>query len=1256
MAIRYFFRKKAEADVASRALLKDLRDNLGILGLTDAQVFTGYDMEPGLADLGLSESDVFMEPSIEEPVDFMGLAKGQNTYAFILQYLPGQFDQRADSAMQLIKALAGRDALVVSLRGFVFFGELTESDTDKILNYCLNRVDTQVATLEPPKVLEMVFNAPDSVATIKGFTVMNTEDLNTLRKSYDLSMSGADIALCRDYFRDEEQRDPTITEIRILDTYWSDHCRHTTFLTEITDIQIEEGFYKPAIEKAFAEYLATREAVYGERSKTRPICLMDMATLGMKNMKKQGLLDDLDESDEINACSIVIDVDVDGVTEQWLLQFKNETHNHPTEIEPFGGAATCLGGAIRDPLSGRAYVYQAMRVTGSGDPRKAIGETLAGKLPQRKITKGAADGYSSYGNQMGIATGQVTEIYDESYVAKRMEVGAVIGAVKREHVRREKPTAGDVVLLIGGRTGRDGIGGASGSSKEHTTESIATCGAQVQKGNPPTERALMRLFRNPEATMMIKKCNDFGAGGVSVAIGELADGLDINLDAVPKKYQGLDGTELAISESQERMAVVVEAANAQKMIELAASENLEATLVATVTDDRRLTMKWRGEVVCSISRDFLDTNGARQQMTVSVKTDFQLPRQNPITSPHTKKHEIDIQQEWIGAVSGLNAASQKGLGEQFDSTVGAGTVFMPFGGKNQLTPPTAMAAKIPVLGETDTASLMSFGFDVEMSKASPFHGAIVSVVEAVTKLVAAGADYSTIRLSLQEYFPRLGSDPTRWGMPFAALLGALTVQNALGIPAIGGKDSMSGSFHELDVPPTLVAFAVSTGRASALVTPEFKGAGNKLVLLRAYSDEQRVPEFNQLIATYNIVKKAIESGAILSARHIGAGGLAAALTEMTLGNDIGFDIEFEAGRLILPMTGVILVECNGEMPAEFTAVEYEVLGCTLNTSEMRINGITLDREEVKRAWLSQLDSVFESGLIAQPAAQRTDFIIPETPAITMPTIKPNGRYTKPRVLIPVFPGTNCEYDTSRAFERAGGLAEHFVFRNLTTDALTESINSMASQIDNAQIIAFPGGFSAGDEPDGSAKYAAAICRHPRLAEAIEGLLERGGLAMGICNGFQILVKLGLLPFGKITKPSESNPTLTHNAIGRHISMVTQTKLVSKLSPWFSEDNLGDIHNVAISHGEGRFIISDELAQQLFTNGQVATVYAENGAPSMNYPYNPNGSFYAIEGITSPDGRILGKMGHTERAGANLLRNVPGDYDQKIFISGVKYFR
>lgn len=1247
---RVYVEKKPGFDIQAVKLMKEFRENLGITGVSKVRILNRYDVENiSEEDYEKAKTSIFSEPPVDYIYEEEMPVKG-NERIFAVELLPGQYDQRADSCAQCIQLLSGTERPLIHVATVIVIeGGISDDEFSRIKDFCINPVESREADLKKPATLYVEQPYPDDVKAIKGFISMNEEEIRNMWGKFGLAMSVEDLLFCRDYFKNTEKRDPTITEIRVIDTYWSDHCRHTTFLTEIENVSFGNGPICGKIREVFQNYLDTRKKVY--ENKDRKITLMDIATLAMKELKRTGRLNDLDESDEINACSIAVDVDIDGKKEPYLVMFKNETHNHPTEIEPFGGAATCIGGAIRDPLSGRSYVYQAMRVTGSGDPRKPVSETLPGKLPQRVITTTAARGYSSYGNQIGLATGQVHEIYHEDYVAKRMEIGAVIGAAPRKNVMRKKPEAGDAIILLGGRTGRDGCGGATGSSKEHTEESLATCGAEVQKGNAPTERKIQRLFRKPEVSRLIKKCNDFGAGGVSVAIGELADGLDIDLDAVPKKYQGLDGTELAISESQERMAVVVAKEDSERFIEESRIENLEATVVATVTDTNRLIMKWRGNVIVNISRDFLNTNGVQQ------KTGIEVIEPEKTCDALYVKISNDLEKEWTENLKKLNVCSQKGLVEMFDSTIGAGTVLMPFGGKNQMTPAEGMAAKIPVeKGNTTTGTLMTFGFNPQISKWSPFHGAVYAVLESVSKIVAMGGDYKKVRLTLQEYFEKLGNDPKKWGKPFSALMGAFHAQMMLGIPAIGGKDSMSGTFKDMNVPPTLVSFAVDTVNVKNVISPEFKKPGSHVVLVRIKKDSLELPDFEQIDTTYARVHNLICNKKVLSASSVKAGGIAGAVSKMAFGNDIGFKAEDNLNAIdwFKPDYGSLILELDGrELPENILeGLDYQVLGVTIRELEIKINNISMKLETLKETWESTLENIF-------PTRTQTEKSEPmEVNFTKYVPIRSSEVFAKPRVFIPVFPGTNCEYDTASAFERAGAVTDIFVMRNLTPSDIEESVRSMKEKIENSQIIMIPGGFSAGDEPDGSGKFIATVFKNPYLSEAIMKLIkQRDGLILGICNGFQALIKLGLLPYGEIRELDDNSPTLTFNTIGRHVSCLVKTKVVSSLSPWLSKTVPGDIHTIAVSHGEGRFIANESIINELVKYGQIATQYVDrDGNPTYDIRFNPNGSVHAVEGITSRDGRIFGKMGHSERYTSNTFINVPGEKDQKLFEAGVEYFK
>lgn len=1263
---RLFVEKNTNYNVEGEKLLRDIKVNLGITRLDSLRLVNRYDIM-GISEKQYYESrnTIFSEPTVDQVYDEELDVQGYDT-VFAIEYLPGQYDQRADSAAQCIQILTEQEKpMVKTAKVIILKGEITKSELDKIKEYCINSVDSREAELVKPKTLQQGFNEAEQVSIVEGFISMNEQNLLEFLKSNNLAMSFLDLKFCRDYFRETEKRNPSITEIKVIDTYWSDHCRHTTFNTVIKDVFIEDGKYANPIKLAYEEYLHTREFVYGEKG--RDVTLMDMAVIAMKDLRKKGKLEDLDVSDEINACSIIVEAKIDGEKEKWLVMFKNETHNHPTEIEPFGGAATCLGGAIRDPLSGRSYVYQAMRVTGSGDPRGKISDTIKGKLPQRKITLEAAHGYSSYGNQIGVATGLVSEVYDEGFVAKRMEVGAVIGAVPYNNVVREKPMATDVVILLGGKTGRDGCGGATGSSKEHSESSILTSGAEVQKGNAPTERKIQRLFRNPKVTTLIKRCNDFGAGGVSVAIGELADALVINLDSVPKKYEGLDGTELAISESQERMAVVVRTEDVDIFIKLAEEENLEAVEVAQITDDNRLKMIWKGKTIVDISRSFLDTNGVKQYENVKVSA----PKESEYYFSKDTQRSLgelkSIKELWNNTLIDLNVCSQRGLAGRFDNTIGAATVLMPFGGKFQKTPIQSMVAKLPVLkGNTNTGTIMSYGYNPRLSRWSPFHGAAYAVIDSVTKVVASGGSYSNIKLTFQEYFEKLSKDPYKWGKPFSALLGAFHVQKQFSIAAIGGKDSMSGTFNDMNVPPTLVSFAVDVINTDKVISPEFKKGDSQVVLIYANKGEDGLPNFQELRENYQLVHKLIDSGRVLSTYAVGTGGLAEAISKMCFGNNIGFkfndDINVESifkedyGSIVMEIDNSLLLELIKE------DLNIKILGNTQVEPFIVVLGETINLEEALNNWEKPLESVFSTNVNSIKADNaevnsKSDKIT-ESIASSKSKLASKIKVPKPRVLIPVFPGTNCEYDSMRAFEAAGAEVEIMVLKNLSSRHIEESIKVMAEKIKKSQIVMLPGGFSAGDEPDGSGKFIATFFRNPIIRECISELLEnRDGLMLGICNGFQALIKLGLLPLGKITDITQDSPTLTHNEIGRHVSCMVQTKVISTMSPWMSNLKVGDIHTIPVSHGEGRFVANEEVIKRLFVNGQVATQYVDfNGTPSYDINFNPNGSMYAIEGITSVDGRVFGKMGHSERVGTNTLKNIIGEKDQKIFEAGVNYFK
>ena len=1230
---RIYVEKKAEFAVEARAVLSDLQTALR-LNVTNVRIFNRYDADH-LTEEAFQRAipTVFSEPAVDHIyTELPALEPGQRMFA--TEYLPGQFDQRADSCEQCIQILLqGERCRVRTAQVFVISGNLTDAEFDRLKSYLINPVERREASMEKPQTLDTNYTIPTTVKTLDGFTKLSEEELKQFINEYGLAMDLGDIQFCQAYFRDTEHRDPTITELRMIDTYWSDHCRHTTFLTHISNVDIPTGYIKDTYD-AYCE--VRQELGRGEK----PMTLMDLATIAAKKLKADGKLNDLDESEEINACSVKIKVDINGKDEDWILMFKNETHNHPTEIEPFGGAATCLGGAIRDPLSGRSYVYQAMRVTGAANPLVPVEDTIAGKLPQRKITVGAANGYSSYGNQIGLATGHVAEVYHPGYMAKRMEIGAVLGAAPASNIRREAPVPGDIVILLGGKTGRDGCGGATGSSKSHTIESLEHCGAEVQKGNAPEERKLQRLFRNPAVTRMIKRCNDFGAGGVSVAIGELTDGLEIDLNAVPKKYDGLDGTEIAISESQERMAVVVAPEDAEKFIKEASRENLEATIVAVVKAEPRLRMNWNGNTIVDLSREFLNSNGAVKHTDISI-AEPSAPETSTLT---------DSADAWMELLSSLNICSQKGLIEKFDSTIGAGTVLMPFGGVYQLSPSQAMAAKIPVLrGETNTCSLMGWGYNPTISEHSPYLGAMDAVITSVAKVVAAGGSWHHCWLTFQEYFERTQNDPKRWGKPMAALLGAFKAQLELSCGSIGGKDSMSGTFENIDVPPTLVSFAVSTAKADKVVSTEFKQAGDKVVMLRPTVDENGIPNFESVRSTFDKVEAMIAAGRIRAGWVIDYGGAAEGIAKMCFGNGIGFTFsrQLTDAELFQPCCGGFLLELCGD------AEEGEdVIGTTAEKPEIICPNYTLQLDKLLACWERKLEPIF-------PCRIKTTNEVPEKLSYTRKTtLSASVKSAQPRVLIPVFPGTNCEYDTARVFERAGARPQTFIIRNLSAAAMEDSITTFAAMVKQAQIIMIPGGFSGGDEPEGSGKFITAFFRNPRIKDAVHELLKnRDGLMLGICNGFQALIKLGLVPEGKIVDGREDSPTLTYNKIGRHASCLVRTGIASVKSPWLAGVEAGDVFTIPVSHGEGRFIASDEVLKQLAVNGQIATQYVDfDGTPSMDIAFNPNGSAMAIEGITSPDGRILGKMGHSERIGKNLYKNVAGEKDQKIFESGVNYFK
>ena len=1243
MVKRILVEKKMGFNVEALALKDELKSALHLNTLESVRIVNCYDLEDlSERDIASVKSAVLSEPNVDYVTDGQ-LTLNANERAFRIALLPGQFDQRADSAAQCIEIVTLKQRPgIASSKIIVVGGHLDDSEFESIKGFMINPVESHEVSLDVPLSLKMSSNTPEAVETVHGFNQLSDVEIEAFRVQLGFAMSTADIKHVRNYFANEEKRNPTLTELKVIDTYWSDHCRHTTFMTELTRIEIEEGQFSKPIQKAFELYSELRAQVYPEGN--RPMSLMDLATINMKALRKSGQLEDLDISDEINACSIKISVDKAGVTEPWLLMFKNETHNHPTEIEPYGGAATCLGGAIRDPLSGRSYVYQSMRVTGSGNPNAPIEETLEGKLPQRVITQKAAAGFSGYGNQIGLATGHVSEVYDEGFVAKRMEVGAVMGAVPYENVVRSKPVSGDVVVLIGGRTGRDGVGGATGSSKAHDEESLLACGAEVQKGNAPEERKIQRLFRNPELSKKIKKCNDFGAGGVSVAIGELADSLNINLDAVPKKYEGLDGTELAISESQERMAVVVDPKDLEVVMNCCQKENLEATVVATVEDHGRLIMHWQNQDVLNLSREFLDTNGVKGLADATIVAPSS-------ESFFNNKTGIDLEDRWIQSLSDLNACSQKGLVERFDNTIGSGTVLMPFGGRYALTPSQTMVSKLPTLGfETETVSMMSYGYNPNIGKWSPFHGGLYAVVESMAKLVAIGGDYRKARLSLQEYFEKLGSDSKRWGKPLAALLGASYAQHAFGTAAIGGKDSMSGSFKSIDVPPTLISFAVTHGSANEVVSQELKRTDSKLMYLYAKRDASELVDFNALKNAYDEVLSGIYEGKILSAYAVGIGGVATAVSKMAFGNKIGVSLDenplldwFEEAYGSLVFESVMGWQTDVEGFVE--------IGKTQKSFVFEMGGAKIDGEEAIKVWTKPLESVFPTVSHVSGSAQTFSY---ESGVAR----KSSVQIAKPKVFIPVFPGTNCEYDTARAFIKAGADVETVVFRNLKANDVSESIEEFVKGIKQSQIIAIPGGFSAGDEPEGSGKFIASVFRNPRIAEAVMELLKnRDGLMLGICNGFQALVKLGLLPYGEIRELDETSPTLTFNKIGRHVARMADVRIASTNSPWLMDRKVGEIYKTAFSHGEGRFYADDETIQRLAKQGQIATQYVdENGLATYDGRFNINGSVQSIEGIFSPDGRVFGKMGHVERVGKNLYKNIDGNVDLDIFTSGVNYFK
>ena len=1247
---RVYVEKKPEFAVQAKELRHEVKSYLGIKTVKNVRVLIRYDVE-NLSDATFERAcnGVFAEP----PVDVLyreDFPREESDHIFSVEFLPGQFDQRADSAVQCVQFIKEDELPVIkTATTYVIEGEISEEEMEAIKAHCINPVDSRETGLEKPETLVTKFEEPADVKIFDGFKDMPEAELKELYSSLGLAMTFKDFQHIQNYFKGEEHRDPSMTEIRVLDTYWSDHCRHTTFSTELTEVSFGDGDYRKPMEDTYKEYLQTHSEIFKGRE-DKFVCLMDLALMAMRKLKKEGKLQDQEESDEINACSIVVPVEVDGVEEEWLVNFKNETRNHPTEIEPFGGAATCLGGAIRDPLSGRTYVYQAMRVTGAADPTVSVKETMKGKLPQKKLVRSAAHGYSSYGNQIGLATGLVKEIYHPDYVAKRMEIGAVMGAAPRRAVIRENSDPGDIIILLGGRTGRDGCGGATGSSKVHTEESIETCGAEVQKGNAPTERKIQRMFRREEVSKLIKKCNDFGAGGVSVAIGELADGLQINLDKVPKKYAGLDGTEIAISESQERMAVVVDPKDVDEFLGYAKEENLEAVKVAVVTEDPRLVLSWRGKEIVNISRAFLNTNGAHQETTVKVDIPS---REDTILK---KQVEVgDVKEKWLDTLKDLNVCSQKGLVEMFDGSIGAGSVFMPHGGKYQMTETQSMVAKLPVMhGKCDTVTMMSYGFDPYLSSWSPYHGAVYAVTESMAKIVACGGDYSKIRFTFQEYFRRMTEDPERWSQPFAALLGAYKAQIAYGLPSIGGKDSMSGTFEHIDVPPTLVSFAVDIAKEGDIITPELKKAGNKLVWMKIEKDEYELPVYEQVMDQYGKFADDIHNGKIVSAYALDRHGVIAAVSKMAFGNGMGVKIEhsMDARELFAPAFGDIVAEVPADKVGELS-ISYTVIGEVTDDAKFAFGDTEITLKEAEDAWTGTLEQVFRT-VSDEASDEKVESPLYDTKDIVIC----GHKIAQPTVFIPVFPGTNCEYDSAKAFERAGAKVITKVFRNMDAADIVDSVNTFEKEIAKSQIIMFPGGFSAGDEPDGSAKFFATAFQNAKLKEAVEKLLnERDGLVLGICNGFQTLVKLGLVPYGEVVGQTPDSPTLTYNTIGRHISKMVYTKVVTNKSPWLQGAELGGVYTNPASHGEGRFVASEEWLDKLFANGQVATQYCDlDGNVSMDEEWNVNGSYRAIEGITSPDGRVLGKMAHSERRADSVAINIYGEQDMKIFESGVKYFK
>ena len=1263
---RIYVEKKEPYAVKAKELHEEIESFLGISTVKRVRIFIRYDVE-NLSDEVFERAchTVFSEPPVDilyqENIEIPADAK-----VFSVEYLPGQFDQRADSAVQCVRFLKeDEEPIIRTAVTYMIQGDVSDEQLASIKAYCINPVDSRETGMEKPKTLVMHYDDPADVSYFEGFTQMSSEPLRELYQSLNLAMTFKDFLHIQNYFRDEEHRDPSMTEIRVLDTYWSDHCRHTTFSTELKNVEFEDGYYRDPIETTYRSYLDTRSEIFEGRD-DKFVCLMDLALMAMRKLKADGKLEDMEKSDEINACSIVVPVEMDyedgrgPVTEEWLVFFKNETHNHPTEIEPFGGAATCLGGAIRDPLSGRGYVYQAMRVTGAADPTVPVADTLKGKLPQKKLVRGAASGYSSYGNQIGLATGYVKEIYHPNYVAKRMEIGAVMGAAPRKDVIRETSDPGDIIILLGGRTGRDGCGGATGSSKKHTESSLSTCGAEVQKGNAPTERKIQRLFRRAEVSHLIKKCNDFGAGGVSVAIGELADGLIVDLDKVPKKYAGLDGTELAISESQERMAVVIDPKDLDEFMGYIAEENIEAVVVATVTKEPRLVLKWRGKDIVNIARAFLDTNGAHQETDVKVEMPSQADNYfEKIATPAVAQalEKNDVKGAWLALLNDLNVCSQKGLVEMFDSSIGAGSVLMPYGGKYQLTETQAMVAKLPVLkGKTDTVTMMSYGFDPYLSSWSPYHGAIYAVVESLSRIVANGGDYSKVRFTFQEYFRRMSEEPSRWSQPFAALLGAYDAQLGFGLPSIGGKDSMSGTFNEIDVPPTLVSFAVDVAKSGQVMTPELKQPGDKLVLFELEKDDFDIPVYEDVMALYEQIQKLIWEKTAVAAYVTDAKGVAAAMSKMAFGNKLGVKVESDVDveELFENQIGAFLLEIPADKLSllEERDLDYRVMGTVTEEPAFVVGDVTVSMEEALKSWTSKLEKVFPTKAVKEATPVEEKLYQASTVYVC------KNKVAKPNVFIPVFPGTNCEYDSAKAFERAGAEVTTKVFKNLTAEDIRSSVDEFEKAISQAQIIMFPGGFSAGDEPDGSAKFFATAFQNAKIKEAVMKLLnERDGLALGICNGFQALIKLGLVPYGEIVGQKEDSPTLTFNTINRHISKMVYTKVVSNKSPWLQQAKLGGVYVTPASHGEGRFVAPTEWIDKLFANGQVATQYCDlSGNTSMDEEWNVNGSYASIEGITSPDGRCLGKMAHVERRDDAVAINIYGEQDIRIFESGVNYFK